>query len=458
MKNAAQSSIPSVDRVLREVGDDHLPRAVLVALIRRELGEIRDGTEMVAHEQTIERVRKAIADLRRTRIQPVINGTGIILHTNLGRAPLGFKAIEAMSAAASQYNNLEYDLATGERGKRGTHVEQNLAILCGAESATVVNNCAAALVLAVRHFTSVGKRRVVISRGELIQIGGGFRVPEILESSGAILHEVGTTNKTTIEDYEDAIDDETAMVLKVHRSNFYMRGFTESPPTKAIAGVARERKVPFLEDLGSGAVFSTETALGGEHEPTPSEVLRHDVDLVCFSGDKLLGGPQAGILAGNATHIAAMKKTPLFRALRCDKLILAALGATVDLHLHGSAEQEIPVLAMMHLDKDELLHRAQRIVSEIRQLPIDARIGKGESQIGGGSLPQTVIESVTVDLAPRDISLEALAERLRKATTPVIGYISENAFRLDLRTIFPRQDAVVAAAIRKAVGPQGEAD
>src|SRR4051812_18141064 len=203
MKHTALSSIPSVDRVLREVGDDYLPRAGLVALIRRELGEIRAGAETVPHEQTIERVRKAIVDLRQTRIQPVINGTGIILHTNFGRAPLGSKAIEAMSAAASQYNNLEYDLATGERGKRGSYVEQNLSIMCGAESATVVNNCAAALVLAVRHFTSAGKRRVVISRGELIQIGGGFRVPEILESSGAILHEVGTTNKTTIEDYEE---------------------------------------------------------------------------------------------------------------------------------------------------------------------------------------------------------------------------------------------------------------
>src|SRR3954447_24512946 len=342
-------NLPSVDRVLRELGSLDLPRPVVVAVVRKELAKVRaeaggasgagaDGDVMV-------RIRGALDDLRRAKIQPVINATGVIIHTNFGRSPLGPAVVKTLAEIASSYNTLEYDLTGGSRGGRAGYLEHNLAVLCEAEAATVVNNCAAALVLVLRHFASrPPQTEVVISRGELVQIGGGFRVPEILEASGAALREVGTTNKTTLDDYRGAVCPQTAMVLKVHRSNFYMDGFVESPPSGQLAALAGEARVPFVEDLGSGATFPTESLAAdpatAEHEPTPAEVLRQGADLVCFSGDKLLGGPQAGIIAGKAAHVAALKKDPFFRALRCDKLVLAALQATVDLHLRRSVGGE----------------------------------------------------------------------------------------------------------------------
>ena len=325
-------------------------------------------------------------------------------------------------------------------------------MLCEAEAATVVNNCAAALVLILRHFASKPpKTQVVISRGELVQIGGGFRIPEILEASGATLREIGTTNKTTIEDYRRAIDGETtAMVLKVHQSNFYMGGFVDSPATEAIAAVAREAKVPFVDDLGSGATFETgKISAGAEAEPTPAEVLSRGADLVCFSGDKLLGGPQAGIIAGKAHHVAALKKEPFFRALRCDKLILAALQTTVELLLSERFD-ELPIRKMMGTSLDELRTRAQRIVDQLAGLPLRVSIGSGQSQVGGGALPRTTIPSVTIDLLPNSgQSLEDLATKLRNGAPPLIGYVSGDRYTLDLRTVFESQDEALVRALRQ---------
>ncbi len=381
-------AIPSVDRILRELGDVDLPRPVVLAIVRGKLEQFREssrkgptpspsalgeasgtgdcpragrdeggssvpasGTLAVSRSTgrggnseipLLTTIRAAIDDLRQTRIQPVINGTGIIIHTNFGRAPLGPLVVQSLEEVAANYNSLEFDLVTGERGASGAYLEHNLAILCGAKAATVVNNCAAALVLALRYFAAKPPRnRVILSRGELVQIGGGFRIPEILEASGADLAEVGTTNKTTADDYRRAIDDRTAMILRVHQSNFYMEGFVESPALPALATVAREGGVPLVVDLGSGATFDTRS-LGEEHEPTPANTLANGADLVAFSGDKLLGGPQAGILAGRAPLIAALKKEPFCRALRCDKLILAALQTTVDLLLDDRLD-EIPI-------------------------------------------------------------------------------------------------------------------
>jgi L-seryl-tRNA(Ser) seleniumtransferase len=321
-----------------------------------------------------------------------------------------------------------------------------------------VNNCAAALVLILGHFTSGKRKEVIISRGELIQIGGGFRIPEILEASGAQLREVGTTNKTSLHDYARAISKQTAMILKVHRSNFFMGGFVESPSTEEIAALARKRRLRFVEDLGSGAVVATEKIAPIEHEPTPAEVLKRGVDLVCFSGDKLLGGPQAGILAGSAKLVAALKREPFFRALRCDKLILCALQTTVDLYLKHqtssltlSAEQ-LPILAMLSVSSNSLRTRAEKIVSALSDLPLRAGVGEGEAQIGGGTLPRSTIPSVTVDLVPASIGLAEWAARLRGRTPPVIGYISGKRYKLDLRTIFPRQDEEVIQAIRAICG------
>jgi L-seryl-tRNA(Ser) seleniumtransferase len=394
------------------------------------------------------RVRAAIEVFRLAKIQPVINGTGIVIHTNFGRAPLGPAVIESLTAIAANYNNLEYDLSTGQRGHRAIYLERNLALLCGAEATTVVNNCAAALLLILRHFTAK-KKEVVISRGELIQIGGGFRIPEILEASGAKLREVGTTNKTSLKDYARALAPDTALILKVHRSNFFMGGFVESPSTEALANLARTKRIPFVEDLGSGAIVATEKLGDIEHEPTPNETLKGGVDLVCFSGDKLFGGPQAGIIAGKRRHIAALKREPFFRALRCDKLVLTAMQTAADCYL-ADKSNELPALSMLEITIGELRVRAEALLAKIRDLPLRGSIGEGKAHVGGGSLPRAVIPSVTIDLRPDKISLGDFVARIRRGSPPIVGYIAGGKFKLDLRTIFPEQDAQVVSALRSA--------
>jgi L-seryl-tRNA(Ser) seleniumtransferase len=446
LMNRPLRAIPSVDKLVESLGDLDLPRPVVVALVRRELSAMRAGKTVPDLASLLSQLRSSMDDLRLSRIQPVINGTGIVIHTNFGRAPLAAAAIESLKDVAANYNNLEYDLTNGERGRRATYVEQNLALICGSEAATVVNNCAAALVLILRHFTKK-KREVIISRGELIQIGGGFRIPDILEASGAKLREVGTTNKTTVEDYANAVGGDSAMILKVHRSNFFMGGFIESPGTEALSKFARAKRIPFVEDLGTGALIATEKMGPVEHETTPTETLRRGVDLVCFSGDKLLGGPQAGIIAGNARYISALQREPFFRALRCDKLILGALQATVDLYLSGSAA-ELPVIALMQISNDELRGRAGKIIADLAGLPFQAEVGKGKVQIGGGSLPRSTIPSITLDFTADEPA--AFASRLRRGTPPVIGYIGGGRFKLDLRTVFPRQDGDLVTALRRA--------
>jgi L-seryl-tRNA(Ser) seleniumtransferase len=447
--------IPSVDQALRELGPSDVPRAAVVALVRRELAAIRETRESIDHDSIRARLCSTLEDLRRSRIQPVINGTGILIHTNLGRSPLGPQVIQTLSTIAANYNNLEYDLPTGERGGRAAYLEHNLAALCAAQAATVVNNCAAALLLILRHFTTTNRPEVVISRGELIQIGGGFRIPDILQAGGATLREIGTTNKTSLDDYAAAIGERTALVLKVHRSNFYMDGFVESPKTEQISELTKKQGVPFVEDLGSGATIRTEEIAGVEHEPTPADVLGQGVDLVCFSGDKLLGGPQAGVIAGNASMVSALKKSPLFRALRCDKLILAGLQTTVDLHLSAASNNgtgEVEIVEMMRTPIEALRQRANTLAVQLTGLPLSSTVGEAESQIGGGTLPRSAIPSVTLDLIPTGQSLESFAAMLRAGSPPVVAYISDGRLRIDLRTVFPRQDAELASAIKAGAG------
>lgn len=434
MKKAELRAIPAVEKVLQSLAESDLPRPLVVALVRREIAALRKEKSVPSFSKIIERLNTAVADLGLSRIQPVINGTGVIIHTNLGRSPLATEAVQLAATIAAGYSNLELDLISGGRGKRATYLEQGLALLCKAEAATVVNNCAAALVLILRHFTR-SKPEVIISRGELVQIGGGFRIPEILEASGARLREVGTTNRTTADDYGRAIGRETAMILKVHRSNFFMRGFVGSPTTLELAEVARKKRIPFVEDLGSGALIRTEAT-----EPTPTELLRDGVDLVCFSGDKLLGGPQAGIIAGKARLVAALKREPFFRALRCDKLVLSALQATVELYLSGR-EREIPTFAMMRATVDELSSRAARIAAQLGGSEVS--IGRVTSQVGGGTLPQAAIPSIALELSSNK------ATRLRRRTPPILGYIERGRLKLDLRTVLPSQDAELVAALRE---------
>lgn len=464
---AHRRALPAVDRVLQALAPTDLPRPVVVATVREEIAALRRtlaGTDTEADPpagaadadrfaETVARVRDRLHRLQLSRIQPVINGTGVLLHTNLGRAPLGPAAVRALTEAAANYSNLEFDLPTGERGGRAAYLERNLALLCGSEAATVANNCTGALVLLLRHFTGGARKEVLISRGELIQIGGGFRIPDILETSGAILREVGTTNRTELADYEHACSPQTALILKVHRSNFFMGGFVASPDTAELANLARRKRLPLVEDLGSGAVGRTEALGLEEHEPTPAEVLRAGVELVCFSGDKLFGGPQAGIVAGRARRVKALKRDPFFRALRCDKLVLAALQATVDLHLAAEPVAELPLRSMLEVSCAELQERAGRLVAQLRGLPLEVRIGRGQSRLGGGTLPRATLASVTIDLRPETGALDELASRLRAALPPVIGYTSAGVFKLDLRTIFPRQDAALVAALRQSCSP-----
>ncbi len=450
MKQAPLRAIPAVEKVLQALGDTDLPRPIVLGVVRRELAALRKQKTIPEFDVVLASVRDALRELRASRIRPLINGTGILIHTNFGRAPLGPDVIAAMSSIGSNYSNLEYGLAGGTRGGRAAYLEQSLGALCSAEAATVVNNNAAALVLILRHFCQAGatpkKNEVIISRGELIQIGGGFRIPDILETSGARLREVGTTNKTSLQDYARAVGRETALILKVHRSNFFMDGFVESAPAEEIAALARKKRVPFVEDLGSGAMIETQTVAGIEHEPTPAEVIGRGVDLVCFSGDKLLGGPQAGIVAGKSKLIAALKRDPFFRALRCDKLILSALEATADIYMRG--QRGIPVLEMLHASSDELRSRAEKIKSALDVLPIKVSVGEGQAQIGGGSLPRSAIASVTLDLVHHTMKPQEFAARLRDHAVPVIGYVARGTLKLDLRTVFPRQDVELIAAIR----------
>jgi L-seryl-tRNA(Ser) seleniumtransferase len=459
VKTRSRREIPAVGKVLDALGHYDFSRLVVVDLVRRELATIRARTEVPEFESIVDSVRRSLANLRATRLQPVINGTGIVIHTNLGRAPLAPEAVHALKEIGPAYSNLEYDVVTGERGRRGAYLEDALALLCEAESATVVNNCAAALVLIVHYFTATSgrarpagaslKREVIISRGEMVQIGGGFRIGEIIEATGATVREVGATNKTTLDDYADAIGPKTAMILKVHRSNFFMSGFVESPSAAEIAALARKKRTPFVEDLGSGAIVASEQFGIAEHEPTPSEALKAGADLVCFSGDKLFGGPQAGIIAGRKRFVAALKREPLFRALRCDKLAFAALQATVDLHFNQAAA-EIPAIGLLQVSEDELRNRAAAMRGRLSDLPLQVAIGRSTAKVGGGTLPKSVIRSVTVEIFPKNYSLADFAAHLRRSNPPVIGYIEDGRFKLDLRTIFPQQDDVVIEAIRSA--------
>ena len=467
MRCDKRRQIPAVSKILDALGHSDFPRPFVVEIVRRKLSRIRANGAVPEFEAIVAHVRRSLDDLRASRLQSVINGTGIVIHTNFGRAPLAREAVDALNEIGARYSNLEYDLAKGERGGRGIYVENALALVCESEAATVVNNCAAALVLIVQHFTQkVGTARlpssakatgrkpgppeVVISRGELVQIGGGFRISEIVAAAtGAKLREVGATNKTTLEDYAQAIGAKTAMILKVHRSNFFMSGFVESPSSNELSALAKNNRIPFVEDLGSGAMIATESLGIAEHEPTPNDVLKAGADVVCFSADKLFGGPQAGIIVGKKRFIAALKREPLFRAMRCDKLCLAALQTTVDLHLDQRASK-IPAVALLQTSEDTLRTRAAAIASNLAGLPLQVTIGRGKAKTGGGTLPKSSVSSVTIDFLPKNSSLAEFAASLRASNPPVIGYIADNRFKLDLRTIFPQQDDSVISATRAA--------
>ena len=460
-KKNLYSKIPAVDKLLHELQSDAetvaLPSSMLTSLVRGKVETLRmqieDGAgEIGSFDAIIRELKLEAFFLYQSRIHSVINGTGVIIHTNLGRAPLSKSVAEKIVQTGVSYNNIEVDLATGERGKRGGFLELALTHLIEAEAATVCNNCASALILILKHLANGARNEVIISRGELVEIGGGFRVPEIMEVSGARLIEVGATNKTSLADYRNAVSEKTGLILKVHRSNFYIEGFTHEPATEELVALGKELGVPVAEDLGSGAMLPTEELASIPHEPTATEVLRKGVDVVCASGDKLFGGPQAGIIAGNKDLIAGIKAEPFFRALRCDKLILTGLQETVIEYLNarsGGHRPDLPLAEMLSADVGALEKRAKKIIKQVGGDQL--QLGEGWARCGGGTMPKAEISSVTVDVVPRRGNLKKLAETLRARELAIIGYIADDKFRLDLRTIFPEQDGDVAKALKEAL-------
>ena len=453
------SKLPKVDALLATPRAEDLlntfSRARVVDGLRAQLEALRqqmlqgDGQ---AHEFADAPFFEAVeGDLRaeaKPSLRRVINATGIVLHTNLGRAPLAKSAIEAVAEVARGYSNLEYDLAAGKRGSRHAHVERLLRELTGAEAAVVVNNNAAAVMLAVN--TLAKDAEVVTSRGELIEIGGSFRIPDVIERSDAVLVEVGTTNKTRIDDYANAITNMTRILLKVHQSNFKIVGFTSAAQREEMVALARERGLLVVEDLGSGILIDP-AAFGLPDETTVREAVDAGVDLVTFSGDKLLGGPQAGILVGRADLIAAMKKNPLMRALRPGKLNLAALEATLLLYLdEDRLKDSLPVLAMLTASEEELKAKAQTLCNALGAVPgVRAELKQGESYSGGGSLPGEAIPTWLVAATTDRSSPDQLTTQLRANTPPIIARIAEDALILDLRTLLKQDIDDIARAFQR---------
>jgi len=449
--------LPSVEKLANSLSKIiPLPKPLIIGFIRRELDswrqQILDGTEATRSEIETS-ITENLNHFAASKLQPVINGTGVLIHTNLGRSPLGKTAANALQNIATGYSNLEFNLPEGTRGKRAGYLETALACLLDAEAATAVNNCAAALVIILKHLAKGEKNEVIVSRGELVEIGGGFRIPEILETSGAKLVEVGATNKTHLSDYANAITPNTALILKVHRSNFYMGGFTAEPEVSELSDLAHQHGFPLVEDIGSGAMMNTDELAPIDHEPTPQAALKNGIDLVCFSGDKLLGGPQSGIIAGKADLIAGIKKEPFFRAVRCDKLILTVLQESIDEYLRTQSDPsqtDIPTLRNLAETTANLQARADKILSQIN----DGKLTKAEitttdsiATTGGGTMPTSQIPSIALSVNPTGISLNKLSRSLRTGTPAIVGYTDQEKFNLDLRTIFPWQDEAVASQL-----------
>src|SRR5271166_6644892 len=429
-----------------------------VAATQELLGELRSriaGGEM-SEEQVIAAVEGAPGEIEcRLRkamayaLRPVINATGVILHTNLGRAPLSREALQHVVEISQGYSNLELDLASGERGKRDVHVDRLFAKIfgeIGREVATiVVNNNAAAVLLTLNALAEGGE--VIVSRGELVEIGGSFRIPDVMAKSGAVLREVGTTNRTRIADYEQAINERTKLLLRVHRSNFQMVGFTEQPSLEELSLLGRKHKIPVMEDLGSGDIFDLRS-VGVHGEPTIGASLRAGGDVVTFSGDKLLGGPPAGLISGRRELIARIRGNPLFRALRVDKMFYAALEATLLAYLREDYDS-LPALRMLRLTEDAIGERAEHLMRKlhISNPRLNVEVVASRSVIGGGSAPGSTLPTRALAVSSPDISAEAIAQRLRAWVAPIIARVEDGRVLLDLRTVSPEQDAVIAEAL-----------
>lgn len=457
-KNELLRQIPKVDDALNAPEMrallENASRERAVAAIRGALQQIRsdilDGRRTrLAPEDVAAEIRRSLARLRERHLKRVINGTGVIVHTNLGRSNLSPQAIAAVVEAAGAYSNLEYDLEQGRRGSRYSHVERILCELLGCEAALVVNNNAAAALLAL---TAIGAgKEAIVSRGELVEIGGSFRIPDVIRQGGCILREVGTTNRTHLRDYEQAISAQTGLLLRVHTSNYRVVGFTASASLAELKALSVKTGVPLVEDMGSGLLVKLH-GYGLDDEPTAQESLAAGVDVVTFSGDKLLGGPQAGIIVGNAAWLDRMKAHPLHRALRVDKMTLAALEATLmHYRYEDEARQQIPTLQKIMMPLDALRRRAEQLRNLLRQAGIAAEVVDAFSQVGGGALPVQNLPTRCVSLAAPGLSAHQIETRLRQAVPPIIGRIADDQFLLDARTIEDAEFPIIIEQARQSL-------
>ena len=444
--------LPSVEELLQTQTAAELiaqyGRPLTLTAIRDTLNKIRarftagEITVLPLHDLILAQTDSLLSSWIKPTLRPVINATGVILHTNLGRAPLSAATIHAMDSVSRGYSNLEYDLEKGARGSRLIHAESVLQKLTGAEAAIIVNNNASAVLLVLSALAN--RKRVIISRSQLVEIGGGFRIPDVMRQSGAKLVEVGTTNKVRLSDYQSAIENSTTLIMRVHPSNFKVIGFTEEPELKEIVELAHEAGIFVVDDLGSGALIDT-AKYNLAHEPTVQESLAAGVDVVCFSGDKLLGGPQAGIIIGRKDLIDKIKKHPLARAVRADKACLAGVAATLSHYLKDEAEREIPVLKMMSLTLKQVKGRADAWAEELEQ----GEVVEGESTVGGGSLPgesfPTFLLSLTVDSSDRFL------KRLRMQNPPIIARTTNDKILLDPRTVLPEQEGALLVGLKNVL-------
>ena len=469
-KNNLFRKIPKVDLLLereeilsliQDYGLSYVTEQVreVVEEIREEIKACPESEEVDSFEdhilKKIEHIEECIAERVEQglslKLRPLLNGTGTILHTNLGRAPLSHKISTELATLLSSYSNLEYNLEEGKRGERYSHMKEMLCKITGAEDAMVVNNNASAVLLILSTMARGGE--VIVSRGEMVEIGGKFRIPDVCAQSSADMVEIGTTNKTHLRDYEEAITENTKAFLKVHTSNYRIMGFTESVAAKDLKALSVEHNIPIIEDLGSGVLLPLEK-YGIRHEPMVQEAIESGVDIVCFSGDKLLGGPQAGIIIGKKKYIDAMKKNPLTRALRIDKFTVAALSMTLREYLHMEGiEERIPVLKMLSENAASIKERAERLLDLFRKNHIqgECSIRPCESQVGGGSLPDTFMESYALCFHPRHISVPELEKRLHFTKEPLIGRVMEDDFWIDLRTIREEELERVVESMQEAL-------
>ena len=463
-QTALLRQLPSVDELLLRPRvaelSNSMERSFLVDTIRRTLALLRSaivsGNPVLESQIEAETVEILIAQSVEQQLAPslrgVINASGVILHTNLGRAPLPAAILEEFRQSAIQYSNLEYDVPAGSRGKRDVHTSRLIERLTGAEAAIVVNNCAAAVLVTLAALARGGE--VIVSRGELIEIGDGFRIPEIMEQGGAVLREVGTTNRTRISDYENAINEKTCVILRVHPSNFTVSGFTEKPEVAELIALGQRLRLPVVEDLGSGCLVDNSPI--GITEPTARESVEAGFSLVLFSGDKMLGGPQAGIIAGKKELVQKVRRHPLFRALRVDKLTIAAMEVTLRAYLRG-AWNEIPALRMMQMSIEEISARTgafyKALLAKVSDADLEVEIADGRSLVGGGSTPAQSLPTKVLRIASPRYSATELEARLRTASAgaPVIARIEEGRLLIDLRTVFPEQEPALAEALADAL-------